>query len=161
MLLCVHLQSPAAAVRRSLAVKDNSTLQAPVELSAINPLCCAAAAAARCFALKLGVQPDRVLQSLLNDRVVAKGLPLQWATAFFSDYLATESMDDLVRLSRPWRCRGEGSMTEAALALSLSCGAWGAGTQERGYASTDRRQAGRDALLQLTATTAHTPAITC
>ena len=33
--------------------------------------------------MKLGVQPDRVLQSMLNDRMVAKGLILQYATTFF------------------------------------------------------------------------------
>lgn len=53
--------------------------------------------------MKLGVQPDRVLQSMLNDRMVAKGLILQYATAFFQDYLATESIDDLVSLLRKAR----------------------------------------------------------
>ena len=53
--------------------------------------------------MKLGVQPDRVLQSMLNDRMVAKGLILQYATAFFQDYLSTESIDDLVALLRKAR----------------------------------------------------------
>ncbi|CAK0783738.1 hypothetical protein CVIRNUC_006937 [Coccomyxa viridis] len=62
-----------------------------------------AIATGRCFAMKLGVQPDRVLQSMLNDRMVAKGLILQYATTFFQDYLATESIDDLVSLLRKAR----------------------------------------------------------
>ena len=53
--------------------------------------------------MKLGVQPDRVLQSMLNDRMVAKGLILQYATAFFQDYLSSESIDDLVALLRKAR----------------------------------------------------------
>jgi hypothetical protein len=61
------------------------------------------AATARCFAMKLGVQPDRILLPMLNDRMVAKGLILQYATAFFSDYLSTESIDDLVSLLRKAR----------------------------------------------------------
>jgi hypothetical protein len=55
-------------------------------------------ATARCFAIKLGVQPDRVLLALLNDRMVAKGIILQFATEFFKDFLSTESIDDLVSL---------------------------------------------------------------
>jgi hypothetical protein len=58
------------------------------------------AATGRCFALKLGVQPDRVLLPMLNDRMVAKGLILQYATAFFSDFLSTEGIDDLVAILR-------------------------------------------------------------
>lgn len=61
------------------------------------------AATARCFAMKLGVQPDRILLPMLNDRMVAKGLILQYATAFFSYYLSTESIDDLVSLLRKAR----------------------------------------------------------
>ena len=53
--------------------------------------------------MKLGVQPDRVLQSMLNDRMVAKGLILQYATTFFQDYLFSESIDDLVALLRKAR----------------------------------------------------------
>ena len=41
------------------------------------------AAASRCLAGKLGTQPDRVLLALMNDRMVAKGTILQWATIFF------------------------------------------------------------------------------
>ena len=37
------------------------------------------AATARCFAGKLGVQSDRVLNAVMNDRMVAKGLVLHWA----------------------------------------------------------------------------------
>ncbi|CAL5222709.1 g5112 [Coccomyxa viridis] len=62
-----------------------------------------AIATGRCFAMKLGVQPDRVLQSMLNDRMVAKGLILQYATTFFQDYLSSESIDDLVALLRKAR----------------------------------------------------------
>ena len=61
------------------------------------------AATARCFAGKLGVQSDRVLNAVMNDRMVAKGLVLQWATAFFVDFLATEPMDDLVAILRKVR----------------------------------------------------------
>ena len=63
--------------------------------------CCAATS--RCFAGKLGMQPDRVLLALMDDRMVAKGLVLQWVTAFFQDYLATDSMEDLVSLLRKAR----------------------------------------------------------
>ncbi|KAK9825641.1 hypothetical protein WJX81_003224 [Elliptochloris bilobata] len=62
-----------------------------------------AMATARCFAGKLGVQSDRVLNAVMNDRMVAKGLVLQWATAFFVDFLATEPMDDLVAILRKAR----------------------------------------------------------
>ena len=41
------------------------------------------AAASRCLASKLGTQPDRVLLALMNDRMVAKGTILQFATVFF------------------------------------------------------------------------------
>ena len=61
------------------------------------------AATARCFAGKLGVQSDRVLNAVMNDRMVAKGLVLHWATAFFVDFLATEPMDDLVAILRKAR----------------------------------------------------------
>lgn len=61
------------------------------------------AATARCFAWKLGMQPDRVLLAVMDDRMVAKGLVLHWVTAFFQDYLATETLDDLVALLRKTR----------------------------------------------------------
>ena len=61
------------------------------------------AATARCFAGKLGAQSDRVLNAVMNDRMVAKGLVLHWATAFFVDFLATEPMDDLVAILRKLR----------------------------------------------------------
>ena len=44
--------------------------------------------------------PDRVLMSLMNDRMVAKGTILEFVTDFFQDYLATDNMDDLVILLR-------------------------------------------------------------
>ena len=53
---------------------------------------------ARIFVLKIGVLPERVLLPLLNDRMVAKGTILAFVTDFFVDFLATESVDDLVAL---------------------------------------------------------------
>lgn len=53
--------------------------------------------------MKVGVLPDRVLMSLMNDRMIAKGTILDFITAFFKDYLATDSMDDLVQLLRKAR----------------------------------------------------------
>lgn len=32
----------------------------------------------------------------MDDRMIAKGLILQFVTAFFQDYLSTETLDDLV-----------------------------------------------------------------
>ena len=49
------------------------------------------------------MQPDRVLLAVMDDRMIAKGLVLHWVTAFFQDYLATESLDDLVALLRKTR----------------------------------------------------------
>lgn len=49
------------------------------------------------------MQPDRVLLAVMDDRMIAKGLVLHWVTAFFQDYLATESLDDLVSLLRKTR----------------------------------------------------------
>lgn len=48
--------------------------------------------------MKIGVQPDRVLLALMNDRMVAKGVILQFVTEFFKDFLSTEGIDDLVAL---------------------------------------------------------------
>ena len=42
--------------------------------------------------------PERVLIPLLNDRMVAKGTILSFATQFFVDFLATAPVDDLVAL---------------------------------------------------------------
>ena len=55
------------------------------------------AALARIFVMKIGVLPERVLTPLLNDRMVAKGTILAFVTDFFVDFLATGSVDDLVR----------------------------------------------------------------
>lgn len=55
-----------------------------------------AIALARCLALKVGVLPERVLPNLLEDRLVAKGTVLSFVTDFFSDYLATETVDSLL-----------------------------------------------------------------
>lgn len=57
-----------------------------------------AMAMARIFVLKIGVLPERVLLPLLNDRMVAKGTILAFVTDFFVDFLATESIDELVSL---------------------------------------------------------------
>ena len=54
-------------------------------------------ALARIFVMKIGVLPERVLTPLLNDRMVAKGTILAFVTDFFVDFLATGSVDDLVR----------------------------------------------------------------
>eukprot|EP00891_Asterochloris_glomerata_P001856 jgi/Astpho2/1856/Aster-00382 len=62
-----------------------------------------AIATARVFSMKVGVLPDRVLMSLMNDRMVAKGTILEFVTDFFQDYLATDNMDDLVILLRKAR----------------------------------------------------------
>ena len=58
------------------------------------------AATARCFALKLGIPPMDVFQTLMDDRMIAKGLILQFVTAFFQDFLSTDSLDELVPLLR-------------------------------------------------------------
>lgn len=46
--------------------------------------------------MKLGIPPADVFQTLLDDRMIAKGIILQFMTAFLQDYLATETLDDLV-----------------------------------------------------------------
>ena len=51
------------------------------------------AALSRCFALKVGVLPETVLPKALVDRLVQKGTMLQFVTEFFSDFLATESVE--------------------------------------------------------------------
>jgi len=71
-------------------------------MSLLSNISCAAATA-RVFSMKIGVLPDRVLMSLINDRMIAKGTILDFITAFFKDYLATDSMDDLVQLLRKAR----------------------------------------------------------
>lgn len=62
-----------------------------------------AIALARVFVMKVGILPDRVLGPLLNDRMVAKGTILSFVTEFFADYLATDSIDDLVALLKKAR----------------------------------------------------------
>ena len=99
-------ESPACLLP-ALSRKDD-TRQGPsktrLAVSQLNLSDCVRAATARCFAGKLGVQSDRVLNAVMNDRMVAKGLVLHWATAFFVDFLATEPMDDLVAILRKVRC---------------------------------------------------------
>lgn len=55
-----------------------------------------AIAMALCFSHKLGVLPENVFGALLNDRLVAKGTVLDFTTHFFKEFLAKDSMDDLV-----------------------------------------------------------------
>ena len=62
-----------------------------------------AIAMARCFALKVGVLPERVLPAALEDRLVARGTIGIFITDFFSDYLATEGVESLVELLRKAR----------------------------------------------------------
>jgi hypothetical protein len=57
-----------------------------------------AMAAAMVFSYKLGALPENVLQTLLNDRLVAKGSVMHFVTTFFQTYLGKESLDDLVTL---------------------------------------------------------------
>jgi hypothetical protein len=54
----------------------------------------------RCFALKVGVLPDRVLPQALEDRLVARGTIASFITDLFVDFLATESVESLVELLR-------------------------------------------------------------
>lgn len=62
-----------------------------------------AIALSRCFVLKVGVLPERVLPAALEDRLVAKGTIGRFITAFFADYLDTESVESLVDLLRKAR----------------------------------------------------------
>lgn len=57
-----------------------------------------AMASAMVFSYKLGALPENVLQTLLNDRLVAKGSVMHFMTTFFQTYLAKENLDDLVTL---------------------------------------------------------------
>ena len=62
-----------------------------------------AIAMARCFALKVGVLPERVLPSALEDRLVARGTIATFVTYFFADFTATEGVEPLVELLRKAR----------------------------------------------------------
>lgn len=57
-----------------------------------------AIATAMVFSHKLGCLPENVMQTLLNDRLVAKGSVMHFMTTFFQTYLAKENLDDLVTL---------------------------------------------------------------
>jgi hypothetical protein len=53
------------------------------------------------FSQKLsGLPPETVLQPLLKDNLVAKGLVLSFITDFFKEYLVDNSLDDLVSILR-------------------------------------------------------------
>lgn len=54
----------------------------------------------RCFALKVGILPDRVLPTALEDRLVARGTMASFITDFIKDFLSTEPVDSLVELLR-------------------------------------------------------------
>jgi hypothetical protein len=62
-----------------------------------------AMAMARCFSLKVGVLPERVLPAALEDRLVARGTVATFITDFFADYLATDGVEALVELLRKAR----------------------------------------------------------
>lgn len=60
----------------------------------------------RTFALKVGVLPDRVLITTLNDRLVAKGAMRDFATDLFTDFLTTDSLEELMLLLRKAKLEG-------------------------------------------------------
>ena len=60
----------------------------------------------RTFALKVGVLPDRVLITTLNDRLVSKGAMRDFATDMFSDFLSTETLEELMILLRKAKLEG-------------------------------------------------------
>ncbi len=66
------------------------------------------AATARCFSWKLGMQPDRVLLAVMDDRMVAKGLVLHWVTAFF-------------QVPPPWGHGSSGSTHDLKIHLGGMC----------------------------------------
>ena len=69
-----------------------------------------AIALARCFVLKVGVLAERVLPTLLEDRLVGRGTSLAFMTDFFGDYLSTDSVESLMETLR--RARLEGRLLE-------------------------------------------------
>ncbi len=60
----------------------------------------------RTFALKVGVLPDRVLITCLNDRLIAKGAMRDFSTDLFADFLTTESLPELMSLLRKAKLEG-------------------------------------------------------
>ena len=50
------------------------------------------------FTEKIGILPEEVLESLLNDRLVAKGTVLEVLTAIIREFLKHSSIDELVVL---------------------------------------------------------------
>jgi hypothetical protein len=59
-----------------------------------------AIALARCFSLKVGILPESILPKMLIDRLVLRGTVLQFVTEFFSDFLATDSVESLLEVLR-------------------------------------------------------------
>jgi len=57
-----------------------------------------AIALALTFALKIGVLTDNIFSAMLNDRLVAKGTVLEVFTIFLQEFLAKDSIDDLVAI---------------------------------------------------------------
>ncbi|KAL6773686.1 FAP224 [Auxenochlorella protothecoides x Auxenochlorella symbiontica] len=65
-----------------------------------------AIALARIFCMKVGVLPDRVLPTLLEDRLVQKGTILQFTTEFYVDFLSSDSVETLMETLRKARLEG-------------------------------------------------------
>ncbi|KAK2080718.1 hypothetical protein QBZ16_000572 [Prototheca wickerhamii] len=93
---------------------DFNILAAEAETEAIVPYASdrrkLAIALARCFVLKVGVLAERVLPTLLEDRLVGRGTSLAFMTDFFGDYLSTDSVESLMETLR--RARLEGRLLE-------------------------------------------------
>jgi len=58
--------------------------------------------------LKVGILPENVLSALLNDRLIQRGIILEFMKVFFQDFLSECSLDDLVAI-----------LTKAKVAASL------------------------------------------
>ncbi|KFM27342.1 Basic leucine zipper and W2 domain-containing protein 2 [Auxenochlorella protothecoides] len=56
--------------------------------------------------MKVGVLPDRVLPTLLEDRLVQKGTILQFTTEFYVDFLSSDSVETLMETLRKARLEG-------------------------------------------------------
>ncbi|KAI7841114.1 hypothetical protein COHA_005339 [Chlorella ohadii] len=62
-----------------------------------------AIALARCFSLKVGILPESILPKMLVDRLVLKGTVLQFATEFFKEFLACDTLEHLMEILRKAR----------------------------------------------------------